>query len=283
MAPPVHRYRLSREPQGSGLCCAPAGVSLAGVPLLRQAAHGLAPREPWEISALLKSAYDEVFSEKAIANGLKVAAEALNQGDLGRAMIATLQLGLPDLSSRGAARIACADQLLKGYNPDEPRDARGRWTAGGPQNPSNPSPPGPRRSPPAPERSVRPRTAHRRDSSDRPNAPFMSGHGPMPSSDTLKPILISDEGPREPDNDNFVNLPARLLGKLYTMSCIHNARDPDYQSKVEDCAAAGRKCDFLISLGLQFPRRQDYCRWPDGSAAIIKSGLPITVSTGHFF
>jgi len=64
-------------------------------------------------------------------SGLKVVAHALNAGDLGRAMIAAIHLRLPALSGGGAAGVNFAADMLAKYNPDEPRDARGRWTTEG--------------------------------------------------------------------------------------------------------------------------------------------------------
>ena len=66
-----------------------------------------------------------------LTGGLRAVANALNQGDLTRAMIAAVWLGLPPLDWDGAARIAQAQDALEKYDPDEPRDWRGRWTSGG--------------------------------------------------------------------------------------------------------------------------------------------------------
>ena len=44
-------------------------------------------------------------------------------------MIRALLLKLPDLDWAGAVRIAQADEALRKYDPDEPRDSRGRWTS----------------------------------------------------------------------------------------------------------------------------------------------------------
>ena len=59
-------------------------------------------------------------------------ARALDAGDLARAAIAAVHLGLPPLSDPAAfARLAAADRLLKGgFDSNEPRDERGRWTSG---------------------------------------------------------------------------------------------------------------------------------------------------------
>jgi hypothetical protein len=79
---------------------------------------------------LLRCAYGDDADAAGLEAGLAVAARALNEGDLGRAMIATLRLRLADLNWNAAVRLAQVDDALAKYDPDEPRDARGRWTRG---------------------------------------------------------------------------------------------------------------------------------------------------------
>ncbi len=125
-------FRLAKDASSLGLTCDLEGCSLAGVPLLDRTPTGFAPRPVGEIGALMKSAYGQDIDPKGLSAGLKVIAKALNQGDVGRAMIAALQLKLPELSWCGAVQLTKAHfTLAKGsYNPDEPRDERGRWTTG---------------------------------------------------------------------------------------------------------------------------------------------------------
>jgi hypothetical protein len=56
---PVRMFRLTNEPGGLGLSCTPAGVSLAGVPLLRRTEAGFVPRPGSEVTSLLRAAYGE--------------------------------------------------------------------------------------------------------------------------------------------------------------------------------------------------------------------------------
>jgi hypothetical protein len=129
------RFRLADGVGSLGLSCTATGAWLAGVPLLRMTVAGLAPRPGEEIDALMKAAYGQGVDATRLSPGLAVVAEALNRGDLGRAMVAAVRLRLPELSGDAAARIARADQNLIKYNPDEPRDWRGRWTTGGEPDP----------------------------------------------------------------------------------------------------------------------------------------------------
>lgn len=78
----------------------------------------------------MKSAYGPHADRSDILPGLGVVAAALNQGDLARAMITALRLRLPDVGQEGAERLAKAAHILNKYDPNEPRDAHGRWTTG---------------------------------------------------------------------------------------------------------------------------------------------------------
>ena len=85
----------------------------------------------FEIDVLTKAGYGAAFDTDKLIRGLSVASQALNDGDLGRAMIATLHLRLPELDAAGAARLAAVDAVLAKYSPDQPRDWHGRWTSDG--------------------------------------------------------------------------------------------------------------------------------------------------------
>ena len=128
-------FRLTNEPGGLGLSCTPAGVSLAGVPLLRRTQAGFVPRSDSEIAALLRAGYGE--DSIRLQSRLGVIAQALNSGDFATAMIAAVHTRTPELSQEAALRLANADEVLTkyNYNPEEPRDWHGRWTSnesGGP-------------------------------------------------------------------------------------------------------------------------------------------------------
>jgi contact-dependent growth inhibition (CDI) system restriction endonuclease-like protein len=133
---PYRTYGLSDAPGTLGLSCNKQGLALAGVPLLRQAEHGFAPRSPAEVTRLLSAAYDIDADATSILTGLAVVARALNGGDIVRAMIAAAQLKLPALDWDGAVRIARAAEALEKYSRNQPRDWHGRWTTGGTGGPA---------------------------------------------------------------------------------------------------------------------------------------------------
>ena len=79
---------------------------------------------------------------------VKLVANALNKGDMAKAMMTAVLMRLPDPGD--PIRIADEDGVLAkgGFDPDEPRDERGRWTNGGdvaPYDPSRPAHPTRRR------------------------------------------------------------------------------------------------------------------------------------------
>jgi hypothetical protein len=122
-------FRLTNEPGGLGLSCSATGLSLAGVPLLRKSEAGFVPRSTAEIEALVEAAFGGGRDAADLLPGFGAVARALNRGDVAHAMIAAVLTRLPELSWDEAARLADADDQLRKYNPDEPRDAHGCWTS----------------------------------------------------------------------------------------------------------------------------------------------------------
>ncbi len=124
-------YRLTNEPGGLGLSCTPAGLSLAGVPLLEKTGAGFAPRPAPEIASLIQAAFGADGDPTRLESSLGVIARALNGGDSARAGIAAVLTRTPELSREAAARLAKTNGALAKYDPNEPRDWHGRWTTGG--------------------------------------------------------------------------------------------------------------------------------------------------------
>jgi len=87
----VHRtFRLAKDAGGLGLCCGDDGVFLGGAALLRKTETGWLARPVDEIDALIEAAYGRQVDAARVRAGLETAAKALNEGDLGRAMIASV-------------------------------------------------------------------------------------------------------------------------------------------------------------------------------------------------
>lgn len=125
-------FKLSQESGSRGLKCDESGLSLAGVPLLVQGDDGFEPRPSADIEVLLTAAYRTKIDRNDRWRGLWSVARFLNEGSMAKAMIAAVLLRLPELDWDGAVRIAREAERLTKYNPDEPRDAGGRWTTDAP-------------------------------------------------------------------------------------------------------------------------------------------------------
>ncbi len=229
-------FRLTNDVGSLGLRCAATGVSLAGVPLLRKTLVGLEPRPTEEIGALLEEAYGQPVDPANVSPGLDVIAQALNRGDLGRAMIAAVHLRLPELSWDGAARIAKAHGGLTKYDPDEPRDERGRWTTDGASGPNMASSPG----------------AFRHDS--RP--------------DVMTPIPVANR--RLPDDD-----PASIVCNVATRQCQLSALDDKTRPYFDSCWKAENACELVVSASRSSPEQPFYVIYPDRTVVSILDGTAI--------
>ncbi len=122
------------ESRGSagGLYCGRDGLFLGPSALIEhhEGAYRLRPQD--EIAILLAAAYKSIPDPTSCFARLPRVAAALEKGDLARAMIAALHLRLGEIPKERMASLARAEALLKhGFNPDQPRDWHGRWTAEG--------------------------------------------------------------------------------------------------------------------------------------------------------
>ncbi len=105
------------------------------------------------LQALLLAAYEGYRDPAPMVRAIKRAAHHLLAGDRLGATEALLACGVGDLDETGAEHLFAVDALIKSgaeprdalakiippmslakYDPDEPRDARGRWTTGGASN-----------------------------------------------------------------------------------------------------------------------------------------------------
>ncbi len=119
-----------RRAATDGVYCGQDGVWLGPAELVgRNGAGGYRLRPAAEIEALLVSAYAAPPDATQCVARLRRAAAYLSEGNLPLAMIAAVMLRLGEIAEDRIERLARADDLLKAnFNPDEPRDDRGRWT-----------------------------------------------------------------------------------------------------------------------------------------------------------
>jgi hypothetical protein len=132
-------FKLDKNPNGRGLRCDADGLFLGCDALLRKNDEGnFEARSDDELQETLGRAYGGNAKWESHIRSVKLVANALNKSDMARAMMTAVLMRLPDPG--GLIRIPdIEDALAKaGYNSDEPRDERGRWTDGGSSAPSAP-------------------------------------------------------------------------------------------------------------------------------------------------
>jgi hypothetical protein len=129
-------FKLAEQRGDSdGPYCGPEGLYLAPSPLIAKFGRSYRLRAAGEIAALIEAAYSPSIDANRLLPGLQIAADALQQGEIARAMIAAVHLQLGEIRRDRLARIAQLDSLRKSnFNPDEPRDWHGRWTTEGGEN-----------------------------------------------------------------------------------------------------------------------------------------------------
>jgi hypothetical protein len=124
-------FRLDQNPNGRGLRCDSDGLFLGCDALLERDEQGnFDPRPDGELRKILGGALGDESNWESRLRSVKLVSNALNKGDLARAMMTAVLMRLPEPGYR--VRIAEIDGLFSkvGFNPDEPRDNRGRWTIG---------------------------------------------------------------------------------------------------------------------------------------------------------
>lgn len=125
------RKLYERGPQCRGLAVDSGGVVLGpDWILVRRTADGYRPASPDQIATLWRLAFDDPADPHRLAAQLDGIARALDVGDLLKAHLLALPIPIGPLDDRQLQRLALASTLVKaGYEPDQPRDDRGRWTS----------------------------------------------------------------------------------------------------------------------------------------------------------
>jgi hypothetical protein len=136
----LREFRLSARGKGLGVSCDANGAFLGAIPLLKRwDASGKSEWEPVdseELSRQVSAQFGLPIDMSAKMGGLQAIAGALNAGELARAQIATVLLGIPDPPqlSKGAAAPEQTTKLIRDlhwsgmlkWDPDE----HPRWPAG---------------------------------------------------------------------------------------------------------------------------------------------------------
>ncbi len=116
----IPEYRLYPPGHPRGVSCDLDGPALGPIRLLVKSDRGFELRPAEELRSLLERIFGCPFDCADISRGLRTVAKALNDGDLARAMMATLFLRLPVLSEEEASRAESAEAMLKA-SPDDPK------------------------------------------------------------------------------------------------------------------------------------------------------------------
>jgi len=142
----LRAFRLSPAGSDRGISCDANGAFLGVVPLLkRSSANGREtwqPRECSRLSTQVSANFGLPIDMSLKMGGLKAISNALNNGDIARAQIATVLLGIPDpppLAKGARSREALIEfirdlhwsgMIKADWNPDE----HPRWQAGAPDS-----------------------------------------------------------------------------------------------------------------------------------------------------
>jgi hypothetical protein len=125
-------FKLDQNPNGRGLRCDDDGLFLERDALLQKNDEGnFEARTDAELQKTFGRIYGGETKWESHIRSVKLVANALNKDDMAKATMTAVLMRLPDPGA--AVRIADTNGSLAkaGYDPDEPRDERGRWTNGG--------------------------------------------------------------------------------------------------------------------------------------------------------
>lgn len=125
-------FKLDQDPRNRGLRCDGDGLFLGRNALLdRDRVGNFQARPTGDLRKIFDGIYRGQTNWESRIRSVRLVANALNKGEMARAMMTAVLMRLPDPDS--SIRIADVDSVLAkaGFNSDEARDERGRWTNGG--------------------------------------------------------------------------------------------------------------------------------------------------------
>lgn len=126
----IAEYHLEPSGHPRGVSCDTYGPALGPIRLLAKTDNGFEPRSAEELCGVLEWTFGQPFDCTNLSRGLRVVANALNEGDIARAMMATLFLRLPALSAEEGVRADQAVTMLKA-SPSDPKHPG--WPKGTPE------------------------------------------------------------------------------------------------------------------------------------------------------
>jgi hypothetical protein len=115
-----------------GVYCGREGLYLGSAALIERRDGRYCVRAEDEVAALLAAAYGPGHGTAELLARLRLIATRLNDANLTAAMISAVHLRLDEIGEDGIARVIRTEALLKAnFDPAQPRDDHGRWTADG--------------------------------------------------------------------------------------------------------------------------------------------------------
>jgi hypothetical protein len=119
-----------RSPHSRGLSVDSEGVTLGpDCVLVRRTDKGYERAPVGEIVDLTRSVFGRDHRLERLPIVLARITEALAAGDLVKAQLLGLEIPIHDLDDRQLMRLRRAGNLVKEYDPNQPRDERGRWAS----------------------------------------------------------------------------------------------------------------------------------------------------------
>jgi hypothetical protein len=142
----IHEFHLSPPGRGRGVSCDANGAFVGDIPLLKRSLingrERWEPRDSGELSKAIGASFGVPIDMSSKMGGVRAIANALNDGDLARAQIATVLLAIPDLPD--LAKDACSPADVKRFvdelqssgliKADWDPDEHPRWPAGAPDS-----------------------------------------------------------------------------------------------------------------------------------------------------
>jgi hypothetical protein len=122
-------FKLDQSPEGRGLRCDAEGLFLGRDALLERDESGNFAACPiGELQKILRHAYGDDANWESCSRSVELVARALNKGNMARAMMTAVLMRLPNPGDPAGDANTTEAFAKAGYDPNEPRDARGRWS-----------------------------------------------------------------------------------------------------------------------------------------------------------
>jgi hypothetical protein len=142
----IHEFHLAPPGEGRGVSCDANGAFVGDIPLLKlsliDGSERWQPRECGELSKAIGASFGLPIDMSSKMGGVRAISNALNDGDVARAQIATVLLGIPELPD--LSKDAFSSAHLKNFvdelqwsgllKADWDADEHPRWPAGAPDS-----------------------------------------------------------------------------------------------------------------------------------------------------